>query len=281
MKTPSLTAESGGPTGVETGPAADGPEPDLVPAGVSLYRIIRQAIITLDFAPGQRLSENELSRRYHASRTPVRDALKRLEREGLVVISPRRRTTITKLDLATFRQFLVAREALERTAAEMAAGKKQDERESLLPSVTQLAGRIEANDFDAFHAYDRQFHLQVMRIANLEHVHEVVEGLRGLTDRIRFAHMEYLASYDRNEVVRQHAEIANAIARGDVNAAGFAMRTHVLSVVERVVQLAGMRSDLFSENLNRELRELEEFGRPQEPWDDEGRIHAAQAPDLG
>lgn len=281
MKTSSLSAEPVGLTRVETQPTADGPESDLVPAGVNLYRIIRQAIITLDFAPGQRLSENELSRRYQASRTPVRDALKRLEREGLVVISPRRRTTVTKLDLATFRQFLVAREALERTAAEMAAGRKQDERESLLPSVTQLAGHIEANDFDAFHAYDRRFHLQVMRVANLEHVHEVVEGLRGLTDRIRFAHMEHLASYDRNEVVRQHAEIADAVARGDINAAGLAMRTHVLSVVERVVQLAGMRSDLFSENLNRELRELEDFGRPQESRDGEGRIHAVHGRECG
>ena len=47
MKTPSLPEEPGGPTGAETRPAADGPEPDLVPAGVSLYRIIRQAIVTL------------------------------------------------------------------------------------------------------------------------------------------------------------------------------------------------------------------------------------------
>ena len=257
MKPPSLSAE-----GTQS-PAVDRQRIELTSedagasTGVNLYRTFRQAIVSLQFAPGQRLSENELSRRFHASRTPVRDALKRLEREGLVVISPRRRTTVTKLDLATFRQFVIAREALERTAAEMAARQERHEREALLPSVAQLERRIDAADADAFHAYDRRFHLQVMRTANLERLHEVVEGLRGLTDRIRFAHMAHLESYDRSEVVQQHGVIAEAIARGDEERAGAAMRVHVLSVVDRVVQLAGMRPDLFSENLTAELAQLE------------------------
>lgn len=262
MKMPALPAARFKPT--ETGPQPKGgnPESGDVLSGGDLYQNIRQAIVSLQFAPGQRMSENELSRLFHASRTPVRDALKRLEREGLVVISPRRRTTITRLDLATFRQFVVAREALERAAAEMAARKERDQREALTSSVTLLAEQIETGDADAFHACDREFHLQVMRIANLERVHEIVESLRGLTDRIRFAHMTYLASYDRAEVVHQHTKIAEAIAMGDAGAAGAAMQTHVLSVVGRVVQLAEMRPDLFSENLSEELGQLQDSLRP-------------------
>ena len=257
MKPPPLPAAGTEPPEVDLQRIDSEPGDAGTSTGVNLYRSIRQLIVSLQFAPGQRLSENELSRQFHASRTPIRDALKRLEREELVVISPRRRTTVTKLDLATFRQFVVAREALERTAAEMAARKDQHEREALLPSVAQLERQIEAADVDAFHAYDRRFHLQVMRIAKLERLHEVVEGLRGLTDRIRFAHMAHLESYDRAEVVQQHGQIAEAIARGDANTAGAAMRAHILSVVERVVQLAGMRPDLFSENLAEELAQLE------------------------
>ena len=257
MKPPSLSAEETKPPAIDLQRFELPPEDVGASTGVNLYRSIRQAIVSLQFEPGQRLSENELSRKFHASRTPVRDALKRLEREGLVVISPRRRTTVTKLELAAFRQFVIAREALERTAAEMAARQERQKREALLPSVTQLERQIEAADVDAFHAYDRRFHLQVMRTANLERLHDVVEGLRGLTDRIRSAHMVHLESYDRAEVVQQHGVIAEAIARGDANTAGAAMRVHVLSVVERVVQLAGMRPDLFSENLTEELAQLE------------------------
>lgn len=232
-----------------------------VPTGINLYRAIRQAIVSLQFAPGQQLSENELARRFHASRTPIRDALKRLEREELVIISPRRKTTVTKLDLATFRQFVIAREALESTAAQMAARQTRPKRQSLISSATELAAHIDKSDDSAFLACDRRFHLQIMRIADMEKVHEIVESLRGLTDRIRFAHMMYLATYDRASVVRQHREIAEAIAMGDVNAAGTAMHTHILSVLERVVQLARMRPDLFSANLKDELGRLEDSWR--------------------
>ena len=224
--------------------------------GAGLYSDIRRAIVSLQFAPGQQLSENELSRQFLASRTPIRDALKRLEREGLLTISPRRRTMVTRLDLAMFRQFLVAREALERTAAEMAARQKPHRRSTLLASVSELAEQIETGDVHAFHACDRRFHLQVMRLANLERVHEIVEGLRGLTDRIRFAHMAHLAEYDRAAVVRQHREIADAIAVGDAVSAGAAMQSHIHGVIGRVVQLARMRPDLFSENLDEELARL-------------------------
>ena len=237
--------------------AGRNPENGEGSTGDNLYRSIRQAIVSLQFAPGQQLSENELSRQFLASRTPVRDALKRLEREGLVIISPRRKTAVTQLDLATFRQFLFAREALERTAAQLAARQEPGMREPLVASVSELADRIETGDGDAFHACDRRFHLQVMQIARLERIHEIVEGLRGLTDRIRFAHMEYLAAYDRAAVVRQHREIAQAIADGDADTAGASMRAHILSVRERVVQLAKMRPDLFSENLKEELGRLE------------------------
>lgn len=262
MKMPALPTAKSGPTGIDLPPTDAIPESVDVLTGGSLYRSIRQAIVSLQFAPGQRMSENELSRLFHASRTPIRDALKRLEREGLVVISPRRRTAVTRLDLATFRQFVVAREALERTAAEMAAVKERNRREALISSVTLLAQQIETGNADAFHACDRAFHLQVMQIANLEQVHEIVESLRGLTDRIRFAHMTYLESYDRAEVVHQHARIAEAIAVGDAGAAGAAMQTHVLSVIGRVVQLAGIRPDLFSENLSEELEQLQDSLRP-------------------
>ena len=262
MKIRALPTAESEPTEIDLPPTDAIPESVNFLTGGNLYGSIRQAIVSLQFAPGQRMSENELSRLFHASRTPIRDALKRLEREGLVVISPRRRTTVTRLDLATFRQFVVAREALERTAAEMAARKERNRREALISSVTLLADQIETGDADAFHACDRAFHLHVMQIANLEQVHEIVESLRGLTDRIRFAHMTYLESYDRAEVVRQHARIAEAIAMGDAGAAGVAMQTHVLSVIGRVVQLAGIRPDLFSENLSEELEQFQDSLRP-------------------
>ena len=98
-------------------------------SGQDIYQAIRAAIISLQFAPGQLLSENELAVRYGASRTPVRDALKILEREGLIRISSRRKTMVAPLDLSAYRQAVFARDVLESAAAKEAARlfKKDDE----------------------------------------------------------------------------------------------------------------------------------------------------------
>jgi DNA-binding GntR family transcriptional regulator len=215
-------------------------------SGEDLYQSIRLAIVSLQFAPGQLLSENELAARYKASRTPVRDALKLLEREGLVRISSRRKTMVAPLDLNAYRQAVFAREALESAAAREAALEfRRGDRRLLSENVEKQADAIRAGAVWKFDALDFAFHHSVFQIARLEALTPVVDSFRGLTDRMRTAHLTLLTKYDHSGVVEQHAGIADAIERGDADRAQLLMGRHVLSVMERVARLARERPEYF------------------------------------
>jgi GntR family transcriptional regulator, rspAB operon transcriptional repressor len=237
-------------------------------SGLDLYHSIRHAIISLQFAPGQLLSENELAGRFQTSRTPVRDALKLLEREGLVRISSRRKTMVAPLDLNAYRQAVFAREALESAAAREAALEfRKGDRKLLTENVEKQAAAIREGAVWNFDTLDFTFHHAVFQIARLEALSPVVDSFRGLTDRMRTAHLTLLTQYDHSSVVEQHAGIADAIERGDADCAPILMGKHVLSVMERVARLARERPEYFGnvpagdvERLERSLLRLSDSG---------------------
>ena len=79
----------------------------------SIYRVLRQDVVTLRLKPGMRLSENELAARFGTSRAPVREALIRLADEGLIDVRPQRGSFVSRISLAAMEQARLVREALE------------------------------------------------------------------------------------------------------------------------------------------------------------------------
>ena len=229
-------------------------------AGKSLYKKIRAEIIALKFAPGQLLSENELAQKYNASRTPIRDALKLLEREGLIVVSARRRTMVAPLDLDAYRQAVFARDIIETAAAGEAARLCESNSEiRLSENVRAQRDAISNEGIAAFDALDMEFHKIVLRIASLDNFGQMIDGLRGQTDRMRVAHLAMLARHDRSGVIDQHEVIAQAIETGNQAVARREMSKHVLSVFHRVVLLAGTHPDIFDGEVESNLERLQSF----------------------
>lgn len=224
-----------------------------------LHNVLRMAIISLRFAPGQLLSENELAERYGTSRTPIRQALKSLEREGLVRVSSRRKTMVAPLDLDAYRQAVFGREVLEVAAAREAARHFKHQDRCLSAIVTEQNKALEQGDVRHFDELDFQFHREVFTIARLEQLVPVVTSFRGLTDRMRVAHLSVLAQYDRFGVIAQHATVAEAIESGKAHLAGAAMSSHVVSVFTRVAQLARERPDFFGGVTEEAVTQLEDY----------------------
>ena len=228
--------------------------------GNSIYDQIRAAIIALQFAPGQLLSENELASRYEASRTPVRDALKRLEREGLVRISSRRKTMVAPLDLGAYRQAVFARDTLESAAAREAArlffrtGSTQ-----LSDNVDKQLEALQREDVASFDRLDFEFHWKILEMSELEQLAPITDTLRGLTDRMRVAHLAVLIRYDRFGVADQHRRIADAIEAQDCDAAASEMSAHVVSVFTRITELAKQHPEFFGGVPEDELAKLEDY----------------------
>ena len=105
---------------------------EYLPLRDVVFNILRQAIITGEFAPGERLMEIALAERLGVSRTPVREAIRKLELEGLVVMIPRKGAEVAKITEKDLRDILDVRCALEELSASLAAEKINEEQKKEL-----------------------------------------------------------------------------------------------------------------------------------------------------
>ncbi|MEC7257672.1 MAG: GntR family transcriptional regulator, partial [Pseudomonadota bacterium] len=138
--------------------AASTSAPDLDPLAAQAYTVLRDRIVRLEIAPGSMISENSLGTELGLSRTPVREALKRLEREYLVSIMPRRWIVVTQVDLQSQIQLLEMRRGIELRlvlrAAERASPAQRAEMQALVPPMGAAA---EAGDLQGYVALDARF----------------------------------------------------------------------------------------------------------------------------
>jgi DNA-binding GntR family transcriptional regulator len=178
------------------------------------YRELEEEITTLRIPPGAVVSEALLSQRFGVGRTPVREALQRLAREGLVVIMPRRGVIVSEIDVSAQLRLLEVRRELERLMARGAArraSKPQRRRfQEIASGMDQAAKRADAL---AFMRLDREFNLLLLEAAGNEFGAKTLGMLNGLSRRFWYANYERSADLPRT--ARLHAALARAIGNED------------------------------------------------------------------
>jgi DNA-binding GntR family transcriptional regulator len=183
------------------------------------YRALEEEIVTLRIPPGTVVSEAILSRRLGVGRTPVREALQRLAREGLVVIMPRRGIVVSDIDPLRHLRLLEARREIERFLARSAAKRATDAHRSLFREIAAAMDEAAARADDiAFMRLDREFNLLVLDSAGNEFAAAAMSLMNGLSRRFWYLHYKQVA--DLPLAARLHATIARDIAAGDQDAAG-------------------------------------------------------------
>jgi DNA-binding GntR family transcriptional regulator len=188
------------------------------------YDALFGAIESGTLRPGARLREIELSDWVGASRTPIREALGRLEAEGLVARDPSRGMVVAELDHGLVAELYVMREVLEGTAAALAARHASD---AEIDALRELARRDrDAGDDPARLArLNRHFHEAMFRCAHNRFLMRAVHALR---QSMVLLGQTTLAVPGRPETARaEHDAIVSAIARHDAEAAAEAARTHI------------------------------------------------------
>jgi DNA-binding GntR family transcriptional regulator len=195
---------------VPVAPVADDEEQSLA---FQAYTQIEERIATLSLKPGQIVSENGLSKLLGLGRTPVREALQQLAREGLVVIVPKLGIIISDIDVRKQLKLLEVRRELERYLAAVAT-KRADTRQraEFAALAQQMELAAQANDGDAFLAHDRTFNRLLLEAAHNEYATSAMKLMQGLSRRFWYAH--YKESANLPEAARLHARIASAIAEG-------------------------------------------------------------------
>ena len=189
-----------------------------------VYRRLRDAIQQGEFKSGHRVMEIEVAEWLKVSRTPVRDAIRRLESEGMLEHEPRNGLVVARLDRQAVMELYVMRETLEGTAARLCARHASDmELQDLLDLVErerQLAG-----DYEGLARHNGRFHKAIHRGAHnryLEKSMATVNDSMGLlgTPLMLLPHRAQTAA-------AEHARLVEAIQRRDPDAAEEAARAHV------------------------------------------------------
>lgn len=198
------------------------------------YIAIRDKLIMLDIRPNDAIVESELAAELQFGRTPVREALKRLEVERLVVSYPRRGTFATGVDVADLQHISQIRANLEPVAARAAAESASSEVRTYL---LHLADRTEALDLVTIDRHelmrwDLTVHRTIYRAAGNPHMEDVLVRYDNLATRIFCVFLGRLPTLASH--VCEHAKLLRAISNGDAEVAAEISRQHIVGFEESV-----------------------------------------------
>jgi DNA-binding GntR family transcriptional regulator len=196
------------------------------------YFKLRDRIVTLKLPPGAALREDELMRELDIGRTPLREAVKRLELENLVTVLPRRGTRVTEVQIADIVHITELRAELEGTAAELAALRLDDvERARAEDLVRELADA--ADDPEALMRLDEAVHRLVWEACGNPYTDAALERLFALSLRIWHLVLDRVPGLAAS--VHDQRQLLDALIARDGGRARNLMRDHVLAFQREVL----------------------------------------------
>jgi DNA-binding GntR family transcriptional regulator len=201
------------------------------------YVQLREEIITAALAPGTLLREEQLTGRLGLGRTPVREAIQRLRREGYVTILPRRGTLVSEISITDLAAIYEVRTRLEswgaRLAAERAGAADRQEAEQLMTALEA----VQADDYEELLRTDRRIHRFAYRCAKNPFLAETLDHYHNLSLRILHVAMRRYPALtpQLDDVVHDQRALLEAIGRGDGDAAERVAAAHI-STFERAIR---------------------------------------------
>jgi len=216
------------------------------PIAPQMIQILRQAIMDMEFQPGQALSENDVARRYGVSRQPVREAFIKLREAGLLQILPSRGTYVVKISVREVLNARFVREAVECAIVRAAAELIDEQGISLLQSILdQQRAAVAVADYRGFQALDEAFHREIATIVDCDYAVRVMESARFQTDRVRALSLPNATPLD--VLIAQHQGVVDAFRERDAAKAERLMRHHLREILSAIPRLAAQHPELFDE----------------------------------
>lgn len=211
-----------------------------------VYEALREAILSARFAPGRKLSENELARELGVSRTPVREALAMLRDERLVAIVPQLGTFVTLVSEEAIADAAFVREALECAAIRLAARHATPAAlDALHANLAAQQRAQQAHDAATFDRLDAELHRALCEIGGRSIAWDLSRRANGHLDRIRRLSLPepgYLG-----EMVAEHRAVVAAVADTDADRAEAALRHHLRMVLSSLPDIRRAHPDFFAE----------------------------------
>ncbi|HRQ10980.1 MAG: GntR family transcriptional regulator [Trueperaceae bacterium] len=216
---------------------ADFQRPRTVAAGVYLH--LRRELLAGTLEPGAWLREQELAKNLQVSRTPVREAVRQLAQEGLLVIEPNRGVRVPRLSLEEAVDTYAVREPLEAMAARLAAARTGASDHAELAAHLAAMEAVADDDFPEHIRTDDAFHSLVARLSGNPVLQETIERLSHRVMRVKILTRDVNTSAAARA---QHGRIVAAITSNDPNAAAAAMAEHIRTNLEIVRDRLGLEA---------------------------------------
>lgn len=205
------------------------------PLRETVCEVLRDAIQRGILEPGERLMEIQLAEELGISRTPVREAIRKLEQEGYVIMMPRRGTYVSSMSVRDVKEIFEIRSALESLATTLATMRiEADELEKLRTLLTEIEGHIERKDIEKIVATDIEFHGLLYQVSRNERLVAIISNLKEQLARFRTLSMSYPGRL--KETLAEHRAMVEAIAEGDVDAARDAAERHMEQAEETLLK---------------------------------------------
>ncbi len=193
---------------------------------------LRQAILTGQLAPGERLIEAELAEKLQVSRAPLREALRQLEADGLLSNQPRKGTFVVELELTDIWEIYTLRLALETLAVEILVEKITAEQvEALYETVAEMEKLEVGTDLWTLVDFEMKFHEQICFYSNHSRLYKVWMQM-GNQLRTFFAAADIF--FEPGIYVTRHRELVESITSGDKEVATAMLREHILNAAKLV-----------------------------------------------
>jgi DNA-binding GntR family transcriptional regulator len=211
---------------------------DYKPLRDVIFDSLREAIIVGELKPGERLMEIQLADKMGVSRTPVREAIRKLELEGLVQMLPRRGAQVANLSVKDIMDVLEVRASLDALATSLAAERiKEDEIKNLLQTQAQFSSCVEKDNLQGAIKKDVEFHEIIYRASRNDKLMQITSNLREQVQRFRII---YLKDYkSARGLIKEHSDIINAIKTGNGEMAYNFAHKHIVNQKESIIKSLG------------------------------------------
>ena len=227
---PKVQERSGGPRPDKSEPPSQGlitgQLDNKLPKSTQVYELLRAAIIEMKLLPGSPIVEKEICNSLNISRTPLREAILRLESEGLIVVKPSGGTYVNLIDLKAVLNGQLTRDSLEARVVRLAARNYLPKFESRFDVLLfRQKGAVEREDMNEFHELDNGFHELICECAGFANAWNTIHGATGQLDRIRRYALPNGSHFKQSFL--EHGDIFNLIKARDEDGALTAFHRHI------------------------------------------------------
>jgi DNA-binding GntR family transcriptional regulator len=200
------------------------------------YDFVKARIMSMEYKPGQYVTDSEVAEALDISRTPVREALRRLEQEGLLINQARRGWKVYTLSLEDIHDIFDIKEALEGMVARRAAANPDEaSRSALGEAMARMQQAAQGDDVEAWMEADVRLHHVVLAMGSNERAANVIQQLNDQWHRVRVGFLAMKGRIARSNL--EHKAIVDSILAGEEEEAERLMRVHLHHVRDELVRL--------------------------------------------